>query len=88
MRRTLAGIKRNGYHLTRGENNPGVAGIAAPILTHERGAVGSIGVAWDEEARRDVDVQSTVLAIKQTARTVSERLAVTQSGSAPECGQG
>jgi len=74
FRATLGQIKKDGYIVTMGEFNPGVYGVAAPILTDQRTALGSVGVAWDENERRDVDVQHAVLAVKQAATTISERL--------------
>lgn len=74
FRKTLGEIKREGYLLTMGEFNPGVYGVAAPILTDQKTAVGSVGAAWDEKVRRDVDVPKAVLAVKQAAATISERL--------------
>ncbi|MGC5172762.1 IclR family transcriptional regulator [Microbacterium sp. DT81.1] len=73
FRRTLGQIKKDGYLLTRGEFNPGVYGVAAPILTTQGTAVGSVGVAWDE-TQRDVQVDSAILAVKQAAALVTERL--------------
>ncbi|MFC9336292.1 IclR family transcriptional regulator [Arthrobacter sp. NPDC057009] len=74
FRKILGQIKRDGYHLTRGDFNPGVYGVAAPILSFQKTALGSIGVAWDEKERSDVDVQGAVAAVRQAAQTVSQRL--------------
>jgi len=74
FRANLGEIKKDGYALTKGEFNPGVFGVAAPVLTEQKTALGSVGVAWDEVARRDVDVEHAVLAVKQAATTISERL--------------
>ncbi|VVJ21579.1 Transcriptional regulator [Amycolatopsis camponoti] len=74
FRATLGKMKKDGYSLTVGEFNPGVYGVAAPILTDQKTSVGSVGVAWDEKERRDVDVEHAVLAVKQAATTISERL--------------
>jgi len=57
-----------------GEFNPGVYGLAAPILTDQKTALGSVGVAWDEHQRRDVDIERAVVIVKQAAATISERL--------------
>ncbi|MFE5837475.1 IclR family transcriptional regulator [Arthrobacter sp. NPDC056493] len=75
FRAALGEIKRAGYALTKGEFNPGVYSVAAPILTDQKTSLGSVGVAWDEKERRDVDVQKAVFAVKQAAMTVSDRLA-------------
>lgn len=74
FRRTLGVIKKDGYLLTEGEFNPGVHGVAAPILTDQKTALGSLGVAWNENERRDVEVQQAVLAVKQAATTITKRL--------------
>ena len=74
FRANLGKIKKAGYALTYGEFNPGVYGVAAPILTDQRTAWSSVGVAWDKEARRDVDVEHAALAVKQAAATISERM--------------
>lgn len=74
FRTTLGKMKKDGYALTMGEFNPGVYGVAAPILTDQKTALGSVGVAWNESERRDVEVEHAVLAVKQAATTISERL--------------
>ncbi|WP_205484623.1 IclR family transcriptional regulator C-terminal domain-containing protein, partial [Arthrobacter sp. Alg241-R88] len=74
FRKSLGEIKKDGYLLTMGEFNPGVYGVAAPILTDQKTALGSVGVAWDEKVRRDVDVQQAALAVQHAAATISERL--------------
>ncbi len=74
FRATLGKIKKDGYALTKGEFNPGVYSVAAPILTDQKTALGSVGVAWDGIKRRDVDVEHAVLDVKQAATTISERV--------------
>jgi DNA-binding IclR family transcriptional regulator len=81
FRKTLGEIKKDGYLLTKGEFNPGVYGLAAPILTDQKTSLGSVGVAWDENRRRDVDIQHAVLAVKQAAANISERLVENQRRS-------
>ena len=74
FRATLGQIKRDGHLLTLGEFNPGVYGVAAPVLNEQRTALGSVGVAWDERERREVKVEDAVLAVKRAATTISQRL--------------
>lgn len=74
FRKNLGEIKKNGYLLTKGEFNPGVYGVAAPILTDQKTALGSVGVAWDETIR-DINIEQAVHAVKQAANTISKRLA-------------
>jgi DNA-binding IclR family transcriptional regulator len=80
FRKTLGEIKKDGYLLTRGEFNPGIYGVAAPILTDQKTAVGSVGVAWDENTR-DINVDQAIQAVKQAATTISQRLAENQGRS-------
>ncbi|WP_167562183.1 IclR family transcriptional regulator [Pseudarthrobacter phenanthrenivorans] len=80
FRRNLGEIKKNGYLLTKGEFNPGVYGVAAPILTDQKTAVGSVGVAWDENVR-DINVEQAIQAVKKAANTISLRLAAGQNQS-------
>ena len=83
FRATLGEIKRNGYIVTLGEFNPGVYGVAAPILTDQRTALGSVGVAWDEERRRDVDAERAIDAVRAAAATISARLLEQERRPAP-----
>lgn len=83
FRTALAEIKKDGYALTKGEFNPGVYSVAAPVLTDQKISVGSVGVAWDEEERRDVDVQWAVHAVKHAATTISDRMKENQPPEAP-----
>ena len=75
FRAALGEIKKDGHVVTMGEFNPGVYGVAAPVLTDQKRALGSVGVAWDAHKRRDVEVQQAVLAVKRAATVISERLA-------------
>lgn len=75
FRSTLSKIKKDGYLITKGEFNPGVIGVGAPIFNDSNVVLGSIGVAWDERERRDVDQKRAVLSVKRAAREISSRLA-------------
>jgi DNA-binding IclR family transcriptional regulator len=84
FRKTLGKIKRDGYILTKGEFNPGVYAVAAPVLTDQKTAAGSIGVAWHETERRDVEIERAAAAVKQAASTVSARLAAAREHPASD----
>ena len=71
---TLGQIKKNGFVVTMGEFNPGVQGVAAPILTDQKVVLGSVGVAWDQSERRDVEVDQAVLAVQRSAAIIAQRL--------------
>ena len=75
FRSALGRIKKDGYMITKGEFNPGVYGVAAPLFNESTVVLGSVGVAWDEQERRDVDVKRAVLSVKRAAREISTRLA-------------
>jgi DNA-binding IclR family transcriptional regulator len=74
FRSTLGDIKKRGYHVTHGEFNPGVIGVAAPVLNHQRTALGSVGVAWAEQERQDIHLERAIQAVKDAAATISDRL--------------
>jgi DNA-binding IclR family transcriptional regulator len=57
LRAALSKFKKNGYAVTKGEFNPGVYGVAAPVLNNQKTSLGSVSVAWDEHERRDVAVE-------------------------------
>ncbi|MND63543.1 HTH-type transcriptional regulator KipR [compost metagenome] len=74
FRSGLSKIKKDGHIITVGEFNPGVIGVAAPIMSGNNVVLGSVGVAWDEKERKDVDVKRAVLSVKRAAREISSRL--------------
>lgn len=84
FRKSLGEIKKDGYLLTMGEFNPGVYGVSAPILTDQRTAIGSVGVAWDERERQDVEIDNAIAAVKHAATTISERLAESDQAEQPD----
>ena len=51
-----------------------MCGVAAPGLNDQKTSPGSVGVAWDEHDRRDVEVEDAVQSVKQAAATISARL--------------
>jgi DNA-binding IclR family transcriptional regulator len=83
FRSALSEIKKDGYALTKGEFNPGVYSVAAPILTDQKTSLGSVGVAWDEKERRDVDIAKAAFAVRHAAATISERMKEKQRESEP-----
>lgn len=86
FRRTLGEIKKEGHLVTKGEFNPGVYGLAAPIFNNQKTALGSVGVAWNEKRRSGVDIRHAVIAVKQAASTISERLLENQQPSPERLG--
>jgi DNA-binding IclR family transcriptional regulator len=78
FRKNLGEIKKDGYVVTKGEFFPGVYGVAAPILTDQKTALGSVSVAWDERERHDVEVRRAALAVQEAAETISKRIVENQ----------
>lgn len=75
FRNTLDDIKKDGYLLTRDEFNPDVCGVAAPILTDHKIAIGSVGVAWDGNERPNSQArEAAVRAVTEAAKATSQRL--------------
>lgn len=74
FRSGLTKIKKDGALLTKGEFNPGVYGVGAPIFNENNVVLGSVGVAWDEKQRRDVDVERAIISVKRAAREITNRL--------------
>jgi DNA-binding IclR family transcriptional regulator len=80
FRDTLGRIRKEGYTITKGEFNPGVFGVAAPVFNSDDLILGSIGVSWSEHENRDVDLKRIVMSVKRAAHTVSQRLSQSKNG--------
>lgn len=80
FREGLAKIRKDGYAITKGEINPGVYGVAAPIFNSDNLILGSLGVAWSEKEHQDVDLKRTVLSVKRAAHSVSQNLSQAKTG--------
>jgi DNA-binding IclR family transcriptional regulator len=75
FRESLAAIRRDGYVMSHGEFNPGVFGIAAPVLNPEGLVVGSVGIAGSEENFDRKRVPAWCDAVVAGGKQLSERLA-------------
>ena len=74
FRQALSKIRKNGYFLSHGEFNPGIVGIAAPILNSDQVILGSIGIALHQEELAGVDANRLAVSVKRAARSVSEKM--------------
>lgn len=83
FRDTLSGIRKDGFAISHGEFNPGVAGIAAPVFNSEQAILGSVGIALAEEEFRAIDLNRTVLSVRRAAREISQRISVRGMGLPP-----
>lgn len=81
FRSGLTQIKKEGFILTKGEFNPSVYGISAPILNETDNVIGSIGMAWDERERQDVDFKLAALSVKRAALQITRRLVSAEQDS-------
>ncbi|MGD1886355.1 MAG: IclR family transcriptional regulator [Cohaesibacteraceae bacterium] len=62
---SLKQVRRSGYSVTRGEVDPGLAGIAAPIVNTQLGVLGSLSLVVDASAltaARESELVSLVVA--------------------------
>ncbi|MGK5531024.1 IclR family transcriptional regulator [Streptomyces sp. URMC 129] len=75
LRKRLATIRDQGYALTRGEIDPDVLGIAAPVRASGGGVVAALSVAALAHRVPDEEIPPTTEAIREAADEVSRRLA-------------
>lgn len=80
FKQTLAKIRTDGYVLSYGEFNPGVAGLYAPVFNSEKLILGSVGISWSEPKLAKVDLSPLIAAVKRAAQQVTEKLATTTTG--------
>jgi DNA-binding IclR family transcriptional regulator len=74
MRQELSRIRKQGYCITRGEVDPGLVGIAAPVILADRSSLGSISLAVRAQ---DVDAQQEerlALLVESTAKMLMQEL--------------
>ncbi len=57
LRDELTKIRKRGYCITRGEVDPGVIGIAAPVSVLDQGLIGSLSIIVQRDALQDVAVE-------------------------------
>jgi len=80
FRDNLAAIRKDGYIMTRGEFNPGVFGVSAPVFNAEGLVVGSIGIAGSEERLDRKKLPAIFEAVAGAGKRLSEILADDGSG--------
>lgn len=80
FKETLARIRSDGYVLSYGEFNPGVAGLYAPVFNSENLILGSVGISWSEKKLGKVDLSPLVAAVKRAAHQITDKLAATKTG--------
>ena len=74
LRRELAEIRRRGYCATASEIDPGLAGIAAPVIVREAGIFASLSLVADDSNLDESQRRRLVLLVVSAASLVSEEL--------------
>jgi DNA-binding IclR family transcriptional regulator len=75
LRRQLAVIREEGHSVSDGEIDVGVRGVGAPILTPDGRVVAGLSVAGLAFRMTDAVLPEVILAVKESAETISKRLA-------------
>ncbi|MEU8798561.1 IclR family transcriptional regulator [Spirillospora sp. NPDC048819] len=75
----LAEIRSLGYAVSRGELDPDVVGIAAPIRDEERAVTAAVSVAALSHRIPDERIPEVAATVGDAARRISERLAMVAS---------
>lgn len=74
LRKELAMARRVGYVITRGEVDPGLVGIAAPVSNAEQAIVASLSLIVPASGLTDVGEHRLILLATMAANLLAERL--------------
>jgi DNA-binding IclR family transcriptional regulator len=74
LRRELADIRRRGYCATASEIDPGLAGIAAPVIVREAGVTASLSLVADDSRLDDAQRRRLILLVVSAASLLTEDL--------------
>lgn len=74
LRRELEEIRLAGYVVTGGELDPGVRGVAAPVLLGDGTLAAGLSVAGPEQRLTELVLPKIIDAVRQSAKLLSERL--------------
>lgn len=74
LRKELAVVRRGGYAVTRGEVDPGLVGIAAPVSSPEQAIAASLSVIVPAPALTEVVEHRLVLLATTSAQLMTDRL--------------
>jgi DNA-binding IclR family transcriptional regulator len=74
FREQLAGIRRRGYCVTRGEVDKGLTGIAAPVSLPEQALTASLSLVVDTKTLDDPTERRLVLLLVSSASLLTEQL--------------
>ncbi|MDB5571456.1 MAG: hypothetical protein JWN93_2639 [Hyphomicrobiales bacterium] len=79
LRRELVDIRKRGYCSTASEIDPGLAGIAAPVIVREAGIVASLSLVANDSMLDESQRRRLVLLVVSAASLVTEALAHTRN---------
>jgi DNA-binding IclR family transcriptional regulator len=74
LKEQLAGIRRRGYCVTRGEVDKGLTGIAAPVSLPEQALTASLSLVVDTKILDDATERRLVLLLVSSASLLTEQL--------------
>ncbi|MFN3892411.1 MAG: IclR family transcriptional regulator [Beijerinckiaceae bacterium] len=74
LRRELADIRKRGFCMTASEIDPGLAGIAAPVIVREAGIIASLSLVADDTRLDEAQRRRLVLLVVSAASLVAEDL--------------
>jgi DNA-binding IclR family transcriptional regulator len=74
LRSELAEIRKRGYCATASEIDPGLAGIAAPVIVREAGIIASLSVVVDDALLDEAHRRRLILLVVSAASLVAEDL--------------
>jgi len=75
FRRYYAGIRKAGYYVSRGELEPHLSAVAAPILKPDGGAWAAISLVFETSRLAIVDLEKLAKLITEAATRIGGRLA-------------
>ena len=75
----LATIREQGYAVSRGELDPDVLGIAAPVLDHRGRVAAAVSLTSLSHRTTDAEVPTLARAVMDAATRISEQLALTSA---------
>jgi len=83
LRGALAGIRRSGYCITRGEIDDGLVGIAVPIAAKELGITASVSLVLDAHSLDEKQEHRLVLLLVASASLLVAQLTELRAPAAP-----
>ena len=75
FRRYFAAVRKAGHYISKGELEPQLAAVAAPVLKSDGGAWAAISLVFDTSRLAIVDLEKMVRLITEAATRIGGRLA-------------